>query len=74
MVKYTKVLQMGEQAKGRFLGLDLVEPRIDFCQLSQAMGVQGQKVERPEKLKEALSSAFDSDKPALVEVVIDSAV
>jgi len=74
MVKFTKILQMGEQAKGRFLGLDLDEPRIDFCQLAQAMGVRGQKVERPGELKEALNSALELGKPAVVEVAIEDTV
>jgi len=71
-VKLMKILLMGERVKGRYLGLDLDKPRIDFCQLAQAMGVNGQKVERPEQLREALRQALDSGKPALVEVYIES--
>jgi len=71
-VKLMKTLMMGEQAKGRYLGMDLVEPRIDFVQLAQGMGVRGQKVEKPDGLREALRSALASDKPALVEVCIES--
>ena len=73
-VKIMKMRMMGEKAKGRFLGTNLDEPRIDFCQLAQAMGVHGQKVERPEELREALKSALESDKPALVEVYIENAI
>jgi benzoylformate decarboxylase len=71
-VKLMKTLLMGEQAKGRYLGMELDEPRIDFGQLAQAMGVHGQKVERPEQLREALRSALELGKPALVEVCIES--
>ena len=70
-VKLMKTLLMGERAKDRYLGMDLDEPRIDFCQLAQAMGVHGQKVERPEQLREALRSALELGKPALVEVCIE---
>ena len=73
MVKIGKALLMGEPAKERCLGVDLDEPIIDFCQLAQSMGVQGQKVERPEKLSEALKSALDADKPSVVEVYIEKA-
>jgi thiamine pyrophosphate-dependent acetolactate synthase large subunit-like protein len=52
--------------------MDLDEPRIDFCQLAKAMGVHGQKVERPERLREALDAVLDSGTPALVEVFIES--
>ena len=72
-VKIMKNLLMGEKAKGRYLGMDLDKPRIDFCQLAQAMGVQGQKVERPEELRGALRSALESGKPRLVEVYIEKA-
>jgi len=71
MVKIGKALLMGEPAKERCLGVDLDEPIIDFCQLAQGMGVQGQKVERPEKLREALKSALEADKPSVVEVYIE---
>jgi len=70
-VKIMKNLLMGEKAKGRYLGMDLDEPRINFCQLSQAMGVHGQKVERPDELGGALKAAIESGKPALVEVYIE---
>ena len=73
-VKIMKMRLMGERAKGRFLGTNLDEPRIDFSQLAQAMGVHGQKVERPEELREVLKSALESDKPALVEVYIENAI
>ena len=73
-VKIMKMRLMGEKAKGRYLGTNLDEPRIDFCQLAQAMGVHGQKVERPEELKQVLKSALESDKPAVVEVYIENAI
>jgi len=71
-VKLMKTLLMGEKAKGRYLGMDLDEPRIDFCQLAQAMGVHGQKVEHPERLREVLDSVLALGKPSLVEVPIES--
>ena len=71
-VKLMKNLLMGEKAKGRYLGMDLNEPRIDFCQLAQAMGVHGQTVERPEQLRKVLDSALGLGKPAVVEVLIES--
>ena len=71
-VKIMKNLLMGEKARGRYLGMDLDRPRIDFCQLAQAMGVQGEKVELPEELGKALGAAFDCGQPRLVEVYIES--
>lgn len=73
-VKIMKSRLMGEKGKGRHLGMDLDDPRIDFCHLAQGMGVQGQKVERPEELSETLKSALESDKPILVEVSIENTI
>jgi benzoylformate decarboxylase len=73
-VKLMKTLLMGEKAKGRYLGMDLDEPRIDFCQLAEAMGVHGRRVERPEQLREVLDSVLGLGKPAVVEVLIQSTV
>lgn len=71
-VRIMKMRILGEKAEGRYLGTDFCEPRIDFCNMAASMGVQGTKVERPEELKCALKSALDSNKPALVEVHIES--
>jgi benzoylformate decarboxylase len=73
-LKVAKLSDMGEDMRGRFLGLDFSEPRINFCQLAQSMGVQGRRVEKPDELGEALRSAMESDKPALVEVIVDDMV
>jgi len=70
-VKVMKNFLMGEQAKGRYLGMDLDYPRIDFATMAQTMGVYGQRVEDPAQLRGALRSALESRKPALVEVIIE---
>lgn len=74
VVKINKIRQMGEQVRGRFLALDLVNPKIDFCQLAQVLGVAGQKVERPDDLRGAFRSALDLEKPILIEVVIEDVI
>lgn len=66
-----KIRRMGEKAKGRLLGLEFEEPRIAFWQLAEAMGVPGQKVDRPDDLRQALRSALESDGPSVVEVTIE---
>lgn len=71
-VRRVKHLVMGEMAKGRYLGTDLCNPQNDFCKIAEGMGVTAQRVEKPEQLKEALNSAFNLDKPNLVEVYIES--
>jgi len=66
---------LGEAMAGRrFIGMDLVDPALDFAQIAQAFGVRGQRVERPEELGGALRSALRSGEPSLVDVVIEGGV
>jgi pyruvate dehydrogenase (quinone) len=48
-------------------GTDLDDP--NFAAVARALGLHGQRVERPNDLVAALRSAFDHDGPALVEVM-----
>lgn len=55
----------------RFLGMDLVDPPLDFVALAKGMGVEGNKVCELSELDSALSSAMRGDGPSLLEVVVD---
>ncbi len=48
-------------------GTELVNP--NFADVATAMGIHGQRVERPDDLAGALKAAFAHDGPALVDVV-----
>jgi pyruvate dehydrogenase (quinone) len=41
----------------------------DFAQVAQAIGLHGQRVEKPDELESALRTAFAHDGPALIDVV-----
>jgi pyruvate dehydrogenase (quinone)/pyruvate oxidase len=45
---------------------------IDFAKFAEACGGSGFHVDRPEDLRETMSVAFESDKPAVIEVVVDA--
>jgi pyruvate dehydrogenase (quinone) len=49
-------------------GTELGNP--DFAAVARALGLHGQRVERPDDLEAALRAAFDHDGPALVEVIV----
>jgi pyruvate dehydrogenase (quinone) len=49
-------------------GTELENP--DFAALAKALGMYGQRVERPDDLEAALRAALDHDGPALVEAVV----
>ncbi len=73
MVKYFWKHLLGGNLSDRHLGLELDEPVIDFCKLAEAMGVHGERVERPAELRQTLRAALGSGKPSLVEVCIKNA-
>ncbi len=50
-------------------GTTLVNP--NFADFGRSSGGEGYRVERPEELDSALEKAFSSDKPAIVDVVVD---
>ena len=72
-VKIMRKLILGKGAfNQKHIGMDIDEPVIDFCQLAQSMGVQGEKVERPDELTNAFRSAVESDRPRLIEVLVEN--
>ncbi|KON30365.1 hypothetical protein AC482_04010 [miscellaneous Crenarchaeota group-15 archaeon DG-45] len=44
---------------------------IDYGKVAQAFGCFGARIERPGELNEAMRAAFDSGKPAVIDVMID---
>lgn len=42
----------------------------DFVKLAEAFGCYGERVEKPEELKEALDHAFESGKPAVIDMLV----
>jgi thiamine pyrophosphate-dependent acetolactate synthase large subunit-like protein len=73
ILKINMLQYLGEAMAGReFVGMDLVDPVLDFAQIAQAFGIRGQRVEKPAELGPALRSALRSGEPSLVDVVIES--
>jgi benzoylformate decarboxylase len=58
----------------RFIGMDFVDPPIDFAALSSALGLQGRRVETPAAFKDAYAEALADNKPRLIEVMVDGSV
>ena len=53
------------------IGMDLVDPKVDFVGLAKAMGMAAERVTEPEALAPALQRAFASPGPKLLDVVVD---
>jgi len=55
---------------GIFIGSDLNEPDIEFCQLAEGFGVWAKKIIEPEEIRPSLREALTLGKPAVLDVRI----
>lgn len=65
-----QVLRLPGALQGRYEGLDLVEPNIDYVKLAEAFGVQATRVDSAEGLAESVTQAFRAEEPTLIEVPV----
>jgi len=65
MIKTAQKLNFGE----RFIGVDFIDVRYD--QVAKAMGCYGERVEDPKEIRPALERAVKSNKPAVLDIIID---
>jgi len=47
------------------------EKFIDFVKLAEAFGAEGERIERPSEIKDALERAVKADKPYIIDIIID---
>ena len=64
------VLQLPNAAAGRYEGLDLSNPAIDYVGLARSLGVDACRIEEPEQLSEAVRKSLAGDRPRLIEATI----
>jgi benzoylformate decarboxylase len=53
------------------IGMDLVDPRVDFVGLARALGVPAERISDPDALGPALRTALASPGPKLLDVIVD---
>jgi benzoylformate decarboxylase len=58
----------------RFIGMDFVDPPIDFAALARSLGVPGHLVETPDAFKAAYAEALVAREPQLLEVMVDGSI
>jgi len=66
------LLESGSAAarSGRFVGMDVDSPPIDYVGLARSLGLDAQLVEKPADVTEAARAALDAGRPTLLEVPI----
>jgi benzoylformate decarboxylase len=55
---------------GRFVGMDLIEPAVDFQALAKSMGVPSCRAEGPQEIADATDAALGRNGPTLIEIPI----
>jgi benzoylformate decarboxylase len=55
----------------RFIGMDILDPAIDFLALAGSMGVPAHRIGRATDIAPALEAAISSGAPSLIEIPID---
>jgi benzoylformate decarboxylase len=65
------VMELPQMTQGETLGMDLVEPEVDFVGLARSFGVQAHRVTGAEELGEHLRASFAQTEPVLLDVPID---
>ncbi|MBN2476210.1 MAG: hypothetical protein JXB62_16475 [Pirellulales bacterium] len=68
-----RVLKLPAAGQGRFEGLDIVSPAIDYVGLAQALGVAACRVSEPDQLSQRVSESLSGDVPQLIEVAVGDA-
>jgi benzoylformate decarboxylase len=59
-----------EANMGRFEGLDLVNPVVDFVRIAEGYGVRALRVTTPNDLREAIATGLRGQEPLLIEATI----
>jgi benzoylformate decarboxylase len=54
----------------RFIGMDILDPAIDFLALAASMGLPANRIDRAAEIAPALEAAISSGAPNLIEIPI----
>ena len=65
-----RVLQLPAAMAGRFEGLDVVRPAIDYVGLAQSLGVKACRASEPDELSQLVGQSLTGDVPRVIEVAV----
>jgi len=57
-----------------FIGMDFVEPEIDFVGLARSFGVAAERIADPAAVRPAVEAAARSGRPALIDLIVEGTV
>jgi benzoylformate decarboxylase len=67
-----QVMELPQISRGRFVGMDLGDPAIDFVALAASFGVESHRVETPDDLSGRLQHWLQHPRPVLLDVPIEA--
>lgn len=67
-----QVMQLPQISRGRFVGMDLSDPAIDFVTLAASFGVESHRIETPDALSDRLQHWLQHPRPMLLDVPIEA--
>jgi benzoylformate decarboxylase len=70
LMNVAKGLGYANANSGRFVGMDIIDPRIDYPLLARSMGVPATRADSPEAIRAAVKRAYRRGGPALLEIPI----
>ena len=56
----------------QFIGMDMTDPPIDFCQLANSMGMESRRITEAQDITPALHQALSSGRPQLIEIMMSN--
>jgi benzoylformate decarboxylase len=65
-----RVLRLPAALAGRFEGLDVDQPAIDYVGLAQSLGVSACRASEPDQLSQLVSQSLSGEVPQLIEVAV----
>jgi benzoylformate decarboxylase len=65
-----QVMKLPAALTGRFEGLDVDHPAIDYVGLAESLGVKACRVGEPDELSQAVSQSLSGDEPQVIEVAV----
>ena len=73
MEVYLRDMLDDRERDSEYVGMDFAN-RLDLAMMAQAMGVHGERVDDPAEIAPSIKRAFDSGRPALLDISISGAL
>jgi benzoylformate decarboxylase len=66
-----EVMSLPQISQKNYLGMDLVEPEVDFVNLAHSFGVKAYRITEPEQLSQRMCDSLKLNEPMLLDVPIE---